>query len=93
MLRMLVRNRIQDYALWRRVFDENLVSLTPSGLTVEWIRRDLDNLHEAWFCLIFEDRTQAEAFVNDPANAEIGERAGVLGGEIIYLGDDSAGVS
>lgn len=93
MLRMLVRNRVQDYAQWRRVFDENLDTLAPSGLTVEWIRRDLDNPQEVWFCLIFEDRTQAEAFVNDPANAEVGERAGVLGGEIIYLDDDSAGVS
>lgn len=84
-LRMLVRNRVQDYDQWRLVLDENLDTLAPSGLTVEWIRRDMDNPQEVWFCLIFEDRTQAEAFVNDPANAEVGERAGVLGGEIIYL--------
>ena len=86
---MLVRNKVQDYTTWRRVFDENDQSLPTSGLTIEWVRRDADDPQEVWFCLLVNDRTQADAFLSDPANAQIGQRAGAINGDIVYLTEDS----
>ncbi len=85
MLRMLVHNTVNDYAAWRSVFDENTDSFDPSGLRLEWVRRNPDDAHEVWFCLLVEDRARAEAYLSDPIHAEIGVRAGVIDGRIIWL--------
>jgi len=89
-LRMLVKNTVEDYNAWRRVFDEQPDALAASGLTLEWVRRDADDPGAVWFCLTCADRARADAFLADPANAEVGERAGVTGGEVIYLTDTDA---
>jgi hypothetical protein len=87
MLRMLVQNQVQDYGVFRRVFDETLDSLAPFWLRVEWIRRAADDPQQVWFCLMCESRERADAFLSDPGNADVGKRAGVVGGEVIYLDD------
>jgi hypothetical protein len=69
MLRMLVHNTVNDYAAWRSVFDENTDSFAPSGLRLEWVRRNPDDAREVWFCLRVEDRARAEAYLSDPIHA------------------------
>ncbi|MGJ8635550.1 MAG: hypothetical protein ACSHX5_01710 [Phycisphaerales bacterium] len=86
-LRMLVQNTIQDYPTWRKVFDENLHTLPPFGLTLEWVRQDADDQNQVWFSLLVEDRAKADAYLSDPANAEVGQRAGAISGQIFYIQD------
>ncbi len=87
MLRMLVQNKVKDYTTWRSVFDENTHSFDASNLTLEWVRTNPDDPQDVWFCLIVEDRAQAEEYLADPVHAQIGERAGVIAGQITYLSD------
>ncbi|MBO6514488.1 MAG: hypothetical protein JJ974_11035 [Phycisphaerales bacterium] len=86
-LRMLVQNTVQDYPTWRQVFDENLSMLPPFGLALEWVRVDTDDPTQVWFSLLVEDRARADEFLSDPANIDIGKRAGVTGGQIHYISD------
>lgn len=90
-LRMLVQNTIQDYPTWRRVFDETLHTLPAAGLTLEWVRQDADDPNQApqtvWFSLLVKDRAKADAYLSDPANAEVGKRAGAISGQVFYIQD------
>lgn len=82
---MLVRNRVRDYDAWREVFDAQLGIAHESALEVVSVWRSLDDPQEVYFLLSIGDMDKARAYVADPANAEVGERAGVIGGEITYV--------
>jgi len=84
---MLVRNKVQDYTTWRKIFDQNADSFPHSALTLEWIRQDADDPQQVWFSLLVEDRAKAEEYLADPIHAKIGQQAGVIDGEIFYIQD------
>jgi hypothetical protein len=85
MVHMLCRNRVRDYAAWRRVFDSNEDAAREAGLHLRHVWRSIDDPDEVWFLFEAENRERAEAFVNDPAEAAVGEEAGVIDGDIRFL--------
>ena len=87
MLSMLVRNKVKDFDHWKNVFDDNLDTTGKSGLTFSKMWRSYDDPNTVWFILKVEDHEKVEAFVNDPASAEVGRQAGVIDGEIFYVED------
>lgn len=84
---MLVRNRVRDYDVWKTVFDSEQGSAEESGLELAHLWRASDDPNTVYFILCVRDRAKADAFVNDPASAKVGERAGVIDGEITYIED------
>lgn len=82
---LLCRNRLKDYAHWRRVFDANLAASTAAGLTLTHLWRDSDDPSTVFFTFTVEDKERALAFMQDPASATVGEEAGLIDGECFFL--------
>ena len=84
---MLVRNKVRDFEVWKRVFDDELDRASEAGLGVVRMWRSMADPNEVFFLLSISDIDRARAFTADPASAAAGERAGALEGEIHYLED------
>ncbi len=84
---MLVRNKVRDFDAWKLVFDEELGAVHDSGMTLVHLWRSMDDPGEVFLLLSISDMGMAKAFVAHPASAAVGERAGVLEGEIHYVED------
>jgi hypothetical protein len=86
-LRMFVWHRVADFARWKAVADAQREAREAAGLRLEWVRQDDRDPDHIIFSLLVEDRERAEAFVNDPGAAHLGEEAGVLEGGYFYVHD------
>ena len=84
-LYLLVRNRVEDYATWRAVFDANAPEGERAGLTLEAIWQDADDANNVFFLMRVEDRGRAEAFMAAPESARAGEVSGVIDGEASFV--------
>jgi hypothetical protein len=82
---MLVRNRVQDYAVWKRVFDQQAEAARAAGLRLVHLWRAVDDPDDVYFLLGVDNMEAAEAYVNAPESADVGQRAGVIDGDIRYL--------
>lgn len=82
---MWVRNRVRDYATWKRVFDEQADTARDAGLRLLNLWRAADDPNDVFFVFEVQDVDTAEAYVRSPASQRVGERAGVIDGEIRYL--------
>jgi hypothetical protein len=91
MLTLLVRNRVRDYATWKRAFDAGAPATEAAGLRLSDLWRDADDADTVYFLLEAEDRARAEAFMADPRSAEVGVAAGVIDGELHFLQRPDAG--
>ena len=85
MIHMLVRNQVRDFAVWKRVFDEDRDRLDEAGLALVHLGRSIEDPNEVFFLLAVEDVERARAFTASPASAAAGERAGVLDGALYYI--------
>ena len=81
MKRMIVRNRVRDFDVWKSVFDENLGAALEAGLTLENLWRSIDVPNDVFFIFTVNDLAKAHAFLSAPSSAEAGERSGVINGE------------
>jgi hypothetical protein len=91
MLLMQVRNRVQDFATWKRVFDQTVAERQAAGLHFHALWVDADDPSTVIFTLEVMDRERAEAFVATPEAAARGEEAGVIDGDYRYLTTPPAG--
>ena len=82
---MLVRNRVRDFDVWKRVFDSELNAVRDAGLELVNLWRSTEDPNVVFCLLSIGDMERARAFTSDPASAAAGERAGVLDGEIHYV--------
>lgn len=82
---MLVRNRVRDFAAWKRVFDAQGEAAREAGLRLVHLWQETGEPNAVWFVLEMEDAARAEAYVTSPASQAVGERAGVVDGELWYL--------
>ena len=82
MKRMIVRNRVKDFDHWKRVFDEQAEAGCAAGLELENLWQNAEDANEVFFIFTVADVDRAMAYVSDPASAEVGERAGVVDGEL-----------
>jgi hypothetical protein len=85
MLTMLVRNRVEDYSTWKRIFDSQESAAQEAGLTLTDLWRDIEEPSNVFFLFRVADLDKARAFLADPQSAEVGRRAGVVDGEVYFL--------
>ena len=82
---LLVRNRVKDADVWKRVFDAQAAAGAAAGVTVLQVWRSVDAPDQVFFLLDVEDRKRAEAYMASPESAAVGVEAGALDGEVHFL--------
>ncbi|NKC01400.1 MAG: hypothetical protein GKR90_23280 [Pseudomonadales bacterium] len=84
-MQLLVRNRVQDFAVWLKHFEDDHEAATAHGLVLIRLWRSVDEPNNIFFLFEIETVAKADAFMARPESQEIGIRAGVLDGEFYYL--------
>ena len=84
-MELLVRNRVEDFEHWRQVFDAQAEAGRPSGMRLLRMWRSDDDPNDVFFLMHVEDRAAAEAFMQTPESAAVGEQAGVIDGEYHFV--------
>ena len=84
-MQLLVRNRVRDFATWRRYFDEGNALGSKYGVSLARMWQASDDPNNVFFLLDIESVEMTEAFMATPESHELGEKSGVLDGEAYYL--------
>ncbi len=87
---LLVRNKVKNFDQWRRVFDSQAEAARATGLNLTQMWRSLDDANDVLFLFEVEDRGRAEAFMNAPEAASVGDEAGVIEGDYHFLDVDAS---
>ena len=82
---MLCRNRVADFAEWKRVFDSHAEAHRAAGLHLVHLWRSLDDPNNVFFLFEVSNIEKAQAFVNAPDATEAAKASGVIDGEIQLL--------
>jgi hypothetical protein len=82
---MLCRNRVADYAKWKRVFASHAQAHRDSGLTLVHFWRSLDDPNNVFFLFEISSIEKAQAFINAPDAAEAAKASGVIDGEYHFV--------
>ena len=85
---LLCRNRVADFAAWKRVFDSHAGAHRAAGLTLLHLWREPDDPASVFFLFAIESRERALAFVSAPEAAAAGRASGVLEGEVHFLAEE-----
>ncbi|MBY5993228.1 hypothetical protein [Ferrimonas balearica] len=86
-MQLLVRNKVKDFAHWRRHLEADRARAAEYGLTLVALWQGVDDPNDAFFLLAVAERARAEAFMALPESAEVGRRSGVLEGEAVFVND------
>lgn len=84
---MLCRNRVANYAKWKRGFDSHAAAHRAAGLKLVELWREMDDRNNVFFLFEVASMKKAKAFINAPAAAEAGQEFGVLDGEYHFITD------
>lgn len=85
---LLCKHRVEDYTVWRRVFDADTGAQREAGLHVLHILRDKADPNLVVMLFRMDDPDRAAAFMEAPAASEHAEASGVLGvPEVMFLSD------
>jgi hypothetical protein len=82
---MLCRNRVEDFATWKAVFDSHAEAHSDTGLRLMNLWRGLEEPNNIFFLFKITDIDKARAFIDQPEAAEAGRVSGVLDGEYHFL--------
>ncbi len=85
---LTVRHNVQDYAAWRKVYDEVEPLRAQYGCTDQRVTRLPDDGNDLFVTHDFPTFEQAEGFAHDPALREAMGRAGVEGAPRIEIFTD-----
>ena len=85
MLYMACRNRVRDFAIWKREFEAQRGANLAAGLVLRQLGRGLEDPQQVFFVFEVGSLDKAKAFIADPKSREVGERAGVIDGEYHFV--------
>ncbi len=85
---ILVRHKVEDYAKWKPMFDEDGVNRKAAGSKGSHLFRNADDPNELFVLLDWDDLGKAKQFTQSPALRETMERAGVIDHPDIYFLDE-----
>ncbi len=75
-----VRHTVADYGKWRPFFDADETRRRAAGATgVNQVYRDAKNPNIITLVMEWDNEKNAQKFANDPALAEVMQKAGVIG--------------
>ena len=83
---LLVRHKVEDYAKWKPVFDENGAARKAGGSKGARVFRNTDNPNEQVVITEWPTLEQARQFAQSPDLREAMQRAGVIGmPDVLFL--------
>jgi hypothetical protein len=83
---MIARQKVADFATWKRVFDSHASAQEESGLRVERVLRNVDEPNDVFVLFEVTDVEKARGFVSSPDVPDAKRRSGVVGEtEIVFL--------
>jgi hypothetical protein len=85
MIYMVCRNRVADFATWKRVFDSHADAHRAAGLELRQVARDLEDPNQVFYAFEIASVERAKGFINAPGAAEAGKASGVLDGEYHFV--------
>ena len=90
MIRMLCRNKVSDFAKWKKIFDSHAPAHREAGLKLEYVWQSVEDPNNVFFVFEVSDMGKAQAFIQAPGAAEAGKASGVIDGEYHFV-EDSQG--
>ena len=85
MTHMLCRNKVADFAKWKRGFDSHAAAHRTAGLKLVHLWRDVDDPNNVFFLVEVGSMRKARAFISTPEAVEAGREFGVLHGEVHFI--------
>ncbi len=85
MIRLICRNKVEDFANWKSIFDSHSDAHRQAGLLLEHLWRDLEDANQVFFIFAVADIAQAKAFISAPGAKESGQRSGVRDGNYWFV--------
>ncbi len=82
---ILVRSKVEDYAKWKPVFDEQRSFRKSSGSKGENVFRNADNQNELFVLLKWDNLERARQFAQSTKLKEAMQKAGVVDKPDIYF--------
>ena len=82
---LLCRNKVADFATWKRVFDSHSTAHREAGLTLKQLLHNLENPNDVFMLFEVEDLKKAKAFVASPDVPDAQEKSGVVQKPDIYF--------
>ena len=90
MTHMLCRNKVADFAKWKRGFDSHAAAHREAGLKLVHLWRDVADPNNVFFLFEVGSTKKARAFISAPEAAEAGKEFGVLDGEMHFIVERAA---
>lgn len=85
MIHIMIRNKVEDYAKWKSVFDAGSAMRAAASSKKGHIFRDANDPSMVTVLSHFDDAEQAQAFMQSPDLAEAMKAAGVISEPEIFL--------
>jgi hypothetical protein len=82
---MLCRNKVRDFATWKRVFDTHAAAHRAAGLELLHVARNLGDPNDVYFVFEIDTVERAKAFINAPGAAAAAGDSGVMEGEYRFV--------
>jgi hypothetical protein len=82
---MLCRNRLVDFARWKRVFESHAAAHRAVGMNLLHLWRSVDDPSNVFFLFEVNSMAKARDFISAPEGAEAGRASGVIDGEMHFL--------
>jgi hypothetical protein len=86
-MHLLCRNKVRDFAQWKRVFDSHDAAHKAAGLMREWLRRSCDDPNEVFYSFAVLDEAKAKAFLSAPAVPDAQRESGFIDGNFWFIAD------
>ena len=84
-MQLLVRNKVADFATWRKYLEADRLPAAEYGLELVSLWQSMEDPNEVFFLLDVADVDRANAFMARPESREIGEKSGVIDGSFYFL--------
>jgi len=85
MIRMFVRHDVNDYATWRKAYDDFDGERSGMGVRGQAVYRGVDNSSDVTAYHDFDTADDARAFADSPRLREVMEEAGIAGPPQIWF--------
>jgi len=86
---MLCRNRVANFAKWKKGFDSHTAAHRAAGMKLVHFWREVGDRNNVFFVFEVSSMKKAKAFISSPEAAKAGKQFGVLDGEIHFVSDST----
>lgn len=85
MAHVLVRQKVEDFAQWKRAFDVDAIVREDGGSQGGYVFQRTDDPHEVFILLAWDTMDHLRQFIQSSELKERMHRAGVVGSPDVYL--------